>query len=114
MKVFQFRLLQYELAHKLPKHLPHGVHAGVVRLHVVDAMQDSYLVPSEKAECLHLIDGIPLRYEIEQVAQLLLSQFFPPCGKFEVDSLSVFIHNKNGCFTAKVNQPPLCVKDNKC
>ena len=37
------------------------------------AMKDSDLVPSEKAECLDLIDGIPLCYECEQIAQLLLS-----------------------------------------
>ena len=85
-----------ELAHKLTEKLPHGVHAGVAGLHVVNAVKDSYFVPSEKAECLDLIDGIPLCYEREQVAQLLLSQFFPPCGKFEVDSLRVFVHNKSG------------------
>lgn len=55
-------------------------------------MKDSYLVPSEKAERLNFIDGIPLRYKGEQVAQLLMSQFFPSCGKFEVNSDIVCMH----------------------
>ena len=65
-------------------------------------MKDSDLVPSEKAEYLDLIDGIPLRYEGEQVAQLLFGQIFPSCGKFDVDSFRVFIHNKSGYRTANV------------
>ena len=61
--VLQFRLLQYELAHTLSEHLTQCVHTGVAGLHVVNAVKDSYFVPSEKAECLDLIDGIPLCYE---------------------------------------------------
>ncbi|MBR0024817.1 MAG: hypothetical protein IJP59_09465 [Muribaculaceae bacterium] len=40
----------------------------LLRSHDGIAMKYSDLVPTEKAESLDLIDGIPLRYESEQIA----------------------------------------------